>query len=328
VPAGSYRVTVAAPGFLSRARDVLIRAGNNSASFLLRPANAYAASGNTLVYLPPTVSTFRGAVVVVHGGTSDSRPMLEGDIDYYRSLPPSGDVSGYRDAVRAFAKAKDFAVVAMKTPAVSESGNMIASDILSGLTDAANSRGHPELANAPLVLQGMSNGGCAVHKIVAEIPNRVIGFISMKAPAGCGFPGSSAFTSVPGYFFLGELDTRDIADFVTTTFEQKRARGAVWALAIERGAGHVWVRSHAMIFSWAAVVAAQRLPATVTPGAPVALREVGESSGWLGDRTSFSIAGYSCFTGDKTAASWLPSEQTAREWQSMMGFVTTVVPCP
>lgn len=53
-----------------------------------------------------------------------------------------------------------------------------------------------------------------------------------------------------------------------------------------------------------------------------------ESSGWLGDRDSFSVAGYPCFTGDKSRASWLPSEQTAREWQAMMGTATTVSACP
>jgi hypothetical protein len=63
------------------------------------------------------------------------------------------------------------------------------------------------------------------------------------------------------------------------------------------------------------------------PGAPVALRQVGETSGWLGDRTSLSIAAYPCFPGNKLAASWLPSEQTARDWQSMMGSVTTVLGC-
>jgi hypothetical protein len=92
--------------------------------------------------------------------------------------------------------------------------------------------------------------------------------------------------------------------------------------------GHVWVADHGLIFTWASAVLAQRLPPTVTPGAPVALRPVIESSGWLGNRTSFSVAGYRCFSGDKGTATWLPSERTARDWQSMMGSATTVLVCP
>jgi hypothetical protein len=144
----------------------------------------------------------------------------------------------------------------------------------------------------------------------------------------CPYLDSSAAVSVPGYFFLGEFDLPLIATSVTAAFERQRALGAIWALAIERSADHAWVGHHSQIFNWAKIVVARRLPATITGGTPVALHPMGESSGWLGDRDSFSVAGYPCFIGDKSRASWLPSEQTAREWQAMIGTATTVFACP
>lgn len=327
VPTGAQRLTITAPGFDAFAGDISVQAGNSFRSFLLVPVNTFHESGNTLVYLPPGVATFRGAFVVLHGGTSDSRPLLRGELDFYQNLPPSGDVAGYRVALRAFAREKAFAVVGMKTPALAETGASVAADIVQGLLDASGPSEHPELADAALVLQGMSNGACAVNKVVQAIPDRIIGFISMKAPAGCGFATSSPVGSVPGYFFIGELDGPEINAAVTRDFDQSRGDGAVWGFAIERGAGHTWVRDHPLIFTWAGVVAAQRLPTDVTPGGPVALRPVGESAGWLGDRTALSIAAYACFAGNKLTASWLPSERTARDWQAMMGSVTTVQLC-
>ena len=87
------------------------------------------------------------------------------------------------------------------------------------------------------------------------------------------------------------------------------------------------MRNHALIFTWAGVAAAERVLAIDSTGVPAALRPVGESSGWLGDRTALSIAAYARFTGNKAAATWLPSEQTARDWQAMIGSITTVVSC-
>ena len=295
------------------------------------PVNTfYPSGGNTLVYVPSGVSTFRGALFVMYGATSDSRPLLLGDLDFYLNLPPAGYVPSYRSALLAFARAQGFAVVGMQTPNGCCTGVLIANDVAQALVRAASASKHPELANVPLLLEGMSTGGCAVDRVTTAIPSRVIGFISMKS--GCSFSlgDGSAALSVPGYVFVGELDVTVNNQAVTTDFEEQRTRGAVWALAIERGAGHTWVADHALIFDWAAAVVAQRLPPTVPPGAPVTLRTIGESSGWLGDRTSpFSVAGYPCFTGNKLRASWLPTEKSARDWQIMMsGSASTVLVCP
>ena len=206
-------------------------------------------------------------------------------------------------------------------------GASVAADILQSLSDVSVVSKHPELANAGILLQGMSTGACYVDRIVPEIFNRIIGFISMKSGCAGSFASGSGALSVPGYLFIGDQDSPEINVPVTNNFEQNRARGAVWAFAVEHGAGHIWVSNQPLIFNWAGAVAAQRLPETVTPGTPVQLRPVSESAGWLGDRTSLLIGGYPCFTGNRTNASWLPGESTARDWQVMMGSARTVLVC-
>jgi dienelactone hydrolase len=329
VTIGSYPLTIAASGFDTLAQNFSIQTGNNFRTFKLTPVNTFFPSGKTLVYLPPGTSTVRGVFLPIYGGTSDSRPLILGDLAFYQNLPPSGDVDAYRSALKAFARENGFALMGIKTPGGGgfDTGASVSADILQGLLDASIASKHPELADANLLLQGMSTGACFVDMIVPVIPNRIIGFISMKSGCSGTFTAGSGALSVPGYFFIGGADLSEINVPVTNDFDQNRARGAPWAFAIERGAGHVWVADNALIFHWAAEVAAQRLPTTITPGSPVALRPVGESAGWLGDRTSFSIAGYPCFPGDKGRASWLPSQQTARDWQAMMGSTTTMLVC-
>jgi hypothetical protein len=49
---------------------------------------------------------------------------------------------------------------------------------------------------------------------------------------------------------------------------------------------------------------------------------VDETSGWLGDQTTLDIAAWADYSGDRTAASWLPSESAARSWKTV-GTTTT-----
>ena len=67
------------------------------------------------------------------------------------------------------------------------------------------------------------------------------------------------------------------------------------------------------MFDWIDAVLAARLPGG--PGAP--LRAVSITDGWLGDRSNGAIAPYACFTSTRSTASWLPSKETALDWQRM-----------
>jgi hypothetical protein len=180
------------------------------------------------------------------------------------------------------------------------------------------------------MFHGNSGGVCPAYDFIVRHPDRVIGFIIAKATACLSADASSAI-GVPGYFIFGELDTvlPAAGAYMTDRFAQHRASGAVWALAVERGAGHDHVADHSLLFNWMDEVVRRRLPATITPGTAVQLRAIPAGSGWLGDRSSLAIAEDACYTGDKLIASWLPSEQTARDWQAMVSArtKTTVIAC-
>jgi hypothetical protein len=69
-----------------------------------------------------------------------------------------------------------------------------------------------------------------------------------------------------------------------------------------------------VMMSWLATTLGLRLPAS--PGG--ALRSEAESSGWLGDQTTYEIAPFASFGGDPAVASGLPTAATAAEWQGLV----------
>jgi hypothetical protein len=325
VPVGAVTVRIVKSGFDTLTRAIPTQAGSNYRVFSLTRVNTVYENDPFTTYLP-SASTIRGVFVLVLGGTSDGRPLIRGDLDYYRDTP-NAPVTEYRQPLMAFARAQGFAVMGMVTP--SDPGGLH-ENIRGVLVDVSGRSGHPELAEAPLLLMGHSRGGCMVYEVAVRDPDHVIGVLPMASLGVAGCLQGSPPLSVPTYFIVGDLDTPSVPAASTAAFEQNRPRGAVWAHAIEPGLPHQWTEHREVIFNWASAVAARRLPASIAPGTPVQLRSVSEASGWLGDRTSFAIAGFACFTGDKGRASWLPTEQNARDWQAMTStrFGPVVTVCP
>ena len=327
VPTGaSLNITVTAPGYDALTQSVAVNAGANSVTITLVRNGLFVVS-DYLVYLPPEVATYRGVFFVMFGGTVDSRPLLRGDLNYYQSFPLSGDIAGYRQRVLDFARRNGLAVVG-SVFGTQQPGAATYARILSALSTVASQSGHAELADAPFIAHGHSASGCLPYDFAATHPERTMGFIVAKAH--CGFSGSTPATAaagVPGYFFFGQNDPQVSADAVSGVrafVEQNRTAGALWAFAIEPGAGHAQVEDHDALFGWLNAVVALRL----APGS-AALRPVDESAGWLGDAATFAIGPFACFGGNKSITSWLPSEQTARDWQrfNSRGAVTAVISC-
>ena len=226
----------------------------------------------------------------------------------------------------AFGRAHGFAIIGTETP---ESPASMAANIRSALQNVGGRSSHNELAYAPLLVMGHSRGGCMAYQIAVQAPDQVIGVLPL---AGSGVPGcleGSLALSIPVYIIVGQLEFPQVTSPSTLAFQEHRARGGLWAFALEAGAGHAWPVNNDVIFNWAAAVTAARLPATVATGAPVQLRSVNESSGWLADRSSPAIGAFACFTADRSRASWIPTEQNARELQLMTapGTPPAVIPC-
>jgi hypothetical protein len=53
-------------------------------------------------------------------------------------------------------------------------------------------------------------------------------------------------------------------------------------------------------------------------GASGALRGLTESDGWLGDNTTGIATPWEAYTGDKSIASWIPTQPIALQWQVLV----------
>ena len=312
---GAVTIRVSAPGFDPLERAAQLVSGSNSRTLALNRLNTVFESNAFTVYLPAGVSTYRGVFVFLYGGNVDARPMIRGDIDYYAVGFPIavGVIGEHRRRLMAFGRAHGFAIMGTETPPTPAS---LADNIRSALQNVAQRSSHAELAHAPLLVMGHSRGGCMAYQIAVQAPDQVIGALPLASSGVAGCYDGSPSLSVPVYIIFGELELAIKAE-TTPVFDFHRSRGGLWALGIEAGAGHAWPLNNDVLFNWAAAVATRRLPETVVPGAPVQLRSISESSGWLADRTSFVIAPFACFTGDRPRASWIPAEQNARDWQAV-----------
>ena len=326
-PVGAALVRVTAAGFDPFTKNILIKSGTNPlVASLIRVNTVYETDG-FLFYLPSGISVFRGVFLVLYG-SSDTRPMILGDLAFYQDLPIYGNVTGFRQRMMALARAHGLAI--MGASFTSSDDNLGTYDrILSALVSISVASGRAALATAPLLIYGYSREACFGYDMSVLHPDRTIGFIVSKG--ACTSPYGSPGISVPGYFFVAETDpvVPTSRAIITQQFEQNRAKGAVWSLAIEPGGSHEATADQALLFNWMPDVITRRLPATTTPGTAVTLVPVDAASGWLGNRTSFAIAPDRCYGSDKLKASWLPSEQTARDWQAMVSSrsTTTVIPC-
>ncbi len=190
--------------------------------------------------------------------------------------------------------------------------------ILAALPQLATQSGRAELATAPLLLEGFSNGNCVAYGLTRLHSDRVAAMVLLKG--GCESPvDAGGARSVPAYAFIGELDTESRRTNLTNAFEQNRAQGAVWALAIDRCQAHdpLRVEDVGRLYDWWDAVLALRLPHSVASGQQAVLPPIAESAGWLGDRSSYEVAAYASYAGDRLSATWLPNEATARDWHDM-----------
>jgi hypothetical protein len=311
-PQGEATLSVTAPGYEPYAQAVSVGTGPVRRDVQLSVKTFYQ-FGKYGAYIPPFVETVRGILFVIGGLDSPSLPEIPGNplpcsTRFCESLPAP---------TVAFAEAQRFALVGEAvTRQPDATGPAVVGPALVGLATAVSH--HPELLQAPVLLLGISWGGCRAYEYAAAEGSRVIGFITVKG--GC-HPVSSqpGAQPVPGYLFIGDDDTQGRRLNITTAFEVNRAAGARWALAVEPGAGHTLPADVDLMFQWMAAVTSLRLPESVTPGQPVVLRAIAETNGWLGDRETFATCAYDCYDGDPRVAAWLPSMATASRWAA---FVT------
>ena len=263
------------------------------------------------LWLPPNAERLRGVLVLVPGSNGDGRPMAE-------------------DSVwRAFASRHALALVGCRfTDKPHEQGFIedyirVADGSGAALLDAlrrfATTSHHTELADAPLLLWGMSAGGEFDYEFVAWRPERVIAFVVNKGGIYYTALTSRAARSVPGLLFIGEKDLDSRKNTISGLFAVNRRGGALWALVEEPNAAHIVGRSRDMSAIFFEDVLAMRLPAS-SPGDDTAgrLRPLDEKTGFLGDFRAKSFHPMGLASAPNPLTAWLPTERVARAWQAVV----------
>jgi dienelactone hydrolase len=253
------------------------------------------------LWMPPGVSTVRAVLVLTPGSNGDGRDAVS-------------------DTVwQTFAKSHDVALVASQlTDKPHEQGFIEAyvevskgsgQALLDALTQFAASSKHAELANAPLLLWGMSAGGQFNYEFTAWKPERVMAFVVNKGGIYYSALVPSAARKVPGILFVGGKDLEFRTNTIVGLFAVNRRAGALWALAEEPSAAHIVGRSRDVALAFFDDV--MRLRGT-------SMSSLAENSGFLGDLKAhtFTPLGAGKVPGYPTA--WLPSERVAKMWQAMV----------
>lgn len=273
--------------------------------------------GNAVAYLPAGVAEYEAAIVFLPGlrdpatgNDLDSRGLVAG-------APGGGCSIWCSPAERAEVRSRALLLLEGNVALIGTTtlvDNPASYDtLLRALADFGTQSAHPELASVPLFFVGHSMGGCTAYGFSRVHGARVAGFLTMKG--GCHGPGPAAAAAVvPGHFLIGRLDEAYRSQNITGVFEAGRTAGAPWAISID-AFQHGPIVDFDLMFDWIDAVLAARIPPT--PGAP--LRPVTETEGWLGDRSSGAISTHACFGSAPSIASWLPSMETAFDWQRMAG---------
>jgi predicted esterase len=314
VTIGTVSLLVEAPGFDGYTQSVEVRAGGTTHDVALARRTIYT-DASIAAYLPTSVSRFRGVIFLLPGSRGNSTAFVRGErvcwADPIVACPNDED---FRSRLLVLADRYGLALFGMNNEV---GGPETFNKMLASLVSVAQQSGRAELASAPILLVGSSQGGCNAHGFARLHAERVIGFMSAKG--SCHFGGPSPAAAVPGYLFIGEEDpvSPDARQTITQLFLANRREHALWAVAIEAGSGHEWPRDNAITTAWMNVVLAMRLaPANSQTHA---LMPLAETSGWLGNRTTRAISPFATYPDDPLVASWLPTEQLARDWQKLVG---------
>ena len=282
-------------------------------------------SQNAVAYLPTGIAEYKAAIVFLPGlkdpatgNPLDSRGLVRGISDGGCSI---WCLTNKRAEVRSRAlelAGGNVALIGTTTLLDDAAGH---ATLISVLSQFGTHSLHPELANIPIFFVGHSMGGCTAYGFSRVHGARVAGFLTMKGACHHTGPASAA-ADVPGYFLIGELDEPYRRDNITAVFEAGGAAGAPWAVSIDPF-HHGPILDFDLMFDWIDAVLAARLP--LTPGAP--LRAVTETNGWLGARSSGAISTFACYGDTRASASWLPTQETALNWQRMARGTVVVSAC-
>ena len=217
-----------------------------------------------------------------------------------------------REIIQQWARTFGFGIIGTQLP---DPG--YADTLLQAMEEFAAMSGHPEVADAPVLCEGLSLGGYSAMEFAGAHPDRTIAFLS-GASGRVDAPRMPGFNQVPGLFYLGDEDP-DLDNALERIDEVMalRAEGAQVAFFIQWGFGHE--RGYADELGWKFLADAVRLryPEGASPAdGPVALLDIPDDFGWLADQTTWEgdlaeVFAYRDAPGSPEDVFWLPTRDAA-----------------
>jgi len=299
-----FRAAIAVVGLTAPIAAAFGQTSPNGLMEEAAPAGANYDKAEFRFWYPKDAGTMRAVLVLMPGSNGDGRPAAEDT------------------AWQAFATKNKLAIVACRFTDKPHDQSFIEAyaDVSKGsgqaLLDAiakfsARSQ-HAEIANAPLLLWGMSAGGEFNYEFAVWKPERVAAFIVNKGNFYYTALVPPATRDVPGMLFVGGKDLEFRTNTIVGLFALNRRGGALWALAEEPGVGHVVGKSRDVAMAFFEDVLPMRLA-----GEHAGLSPMNAKSGFLGD---FKTKSYQPIgeAAPKDPTAWLPTERVARAWQDMV----------
>lgn len=246
----------------------------------------------------------------------------------------NGANGDYRDAaltpyVQAYAAANRLAVVATSQfdMRIREGeGNLI----LAALRLFAKESGHREIANAPILFTGHSNGGQMAYEFNAWMPGRVIAFTISKGGVYESYDNlTPQALSTPAVLSAGEVDELRRVEAIRRIFDTNRPRSAPWSLIVEQGQGHTWGESVPLYLVTMQHAMDERLAAGASSlNGPAQLRPFDETRAWLADNSTWKSGITAIYPADHypgkakrvKEASWLIDEDAAMIYRGIATY--------
>lgn len=199
---------------------------------------------------PPDAAKLLGVVVLVPGSNSDGR--AEVDEVFWQDFARKHNLAlvgcWFTDHLHENMNIENYA------SAGAGSGQALL-DAIGRLTTKA---AHPEAADAPLLLWGVSAGGEFNYEFACWKPERVTAFVVNKGGYYFTHLAPAAARAVPGIFFVGGKDEPFRIQSIEGIYAVNRQAGAGWKLVVEPDSGHEFARSRDLAAEFFAEVLSQR----------------------------------------------------------------------
>ena len=243
------------------------------------------------IWIPDNVATIKGVLIHMNGSGDDDRMSVD-DSSFYES----------------FVTPMDFAYIGSFYQ-----GQGSVDAPLTALTQFATMSNHPELANAPLLVEGISLGGYNAIAFAMAHPERTIAYVNAATRSFPAFKAAAKKT--PSLHMIGSLETTRVAAFVTGV-TNLRGQGHQAGYFGQWDVEHKWGQGVWPARNFLAACYVLRYPAGASPKAgPVTLVDLDDNAGWLLDPatydTSFATIAPASGATSPLTKFWTPTEDIA-----------------